>query len=200
MDGGEIYGLYTKGEFECSYELRKNTIPTRETWMPEPLRQLWKAESGITFGLWDNSDWGANPSAFKRAMINGYNRCDQMVWIYCEGVNLIEDVSSAKPWADSIRAAKEYVLETRGVTPAAHGPQSKPALSDNLRFSSSVAHLVSSSAWRLAVVDSKGRTLATRTGDAGVVSVPLSPMRPGIYIVTFASDNIIISRQRLITR
>jgi hypothetical protein len=108
-DGGELYHLRSKQDFEEAYQYRKqvfagaaNSVP----WLTENLRgDNWARKCEVDFGVYNRG--GQTAATLKATLINALRRTDRVVWLYVEGFDLFSPGGIPEQWERAISEARD---------------------------------------------------------------------------------------------
>ena len=104
VDGGELYDLNTKEQFETSYQFQKYGIADPKTkcpFMDDKLRKEWPRKCSVAYGVfdeqapnkdkWEWSEWRLikDTSFLKARLVNALRRSDKYVWLYFQGYDMM---------------------------------------------------------------------------------------------------------------
>lgn len=117
VDGGEVFAYRTTEDFQLSYDYRKTGIVAAGVDCPyisRYLRPVWSAKVGISFGLYNRpiSEVPMDPAILRPTLEHALRRCDDFVWLYCEGLNWNAPDNLPTAWVDAVigaRAVTRYV-------------------------------------------------------------------------------------------
>ena len=111
VDGGEVYAYRTVDDFQVSYDYRKTGITSAAADCPfifGALRPVWPQKVGISFGLYNYGFAGQamDPAIMRTTLERALRRCDDFVWLYCEGLNWNAPGETPQAWVDAVGGAK----------------------------------------------------------------------------------------------
>jgi hypothetical protein len=125
VDGGELYAYKDPGQFEVSYDWRRNGILNPASACPfvdDSLRAVWPKQVQIGFGVYDKErpasgvgGWQVidDPARFESKLKLALQRSDRLVWFYSEAWDWWADSSTTSryprppdSWVEAIRTAR----------------------------------------------------------------------------------------------
>lgn len=122
VDGGEIYGLRTKPEFQTAFQFRKIDIASAKTdcaFIPSALRPTWSAAINVGFGLYDLDDTKGtpyslmDPAVIRSNVTNSMHQTERWVWFYTETIDFLRPTSAGgapTAWIDAVQNGKVDAL------------------------------------------------------------------------------------------
>jgi hypothetical protein len=126
MDGGELYHLREKHEYDYWANYRRNGFPAECPLVPSALKSVYPGRVSISFGVIDT---GTTKTDFTKSLVGALTTADRYVWFYSEAnTYLLLPGSGGAPseWVQAIRDARSQA----GSPPNGGGPDPMAAPSN----------------------------------------------------------------------
>jgi hypothetical protein len=119
VDGGEIYTLRTRAQFQAAYDWLATGLPRHGTVVPESMADTYVSTLGVGFGVYDADFLGVpmEASDVTSTLVNALCTTDAYVWLYTErfdwwGTGWPTRRAPAA-WSSAVRAARADAARCR---------------------------------------------------------------------------------------